>query len=63
MKLKERMLWKDMVRWCDSGVNLFIDSVVWIGAKLKNDQWHEEPVKIINKFINNGELIFVKGVR
>jgi predicted nucleic acid-binding protein len=33
-------------------VNLFIDSVVWIGAKLKNDQWHKESAKIINKFIN-----------
>lgn len=33
-------------------MNLFIDSVVWIGAKLKNDQWHENSVKIINKFIN-----------
>lgn len=26
--------------------------MVWIGAKLKNDQWHEASVKIINKFIN-----------
>jgi predicted nucleic acid-binding protein len=26
--------------------------VVWIGAKLKNDQWHKESAKIINKFIN-----------
>jgi len=33
-------------------VSLFIDSVVWIGAKLKNDQWHKASVKIINKFIN-----------
>lgn len=33
-------------------MNLFIDSVVWIGAKLKNDQWHKESVSIINKFIN-----------
>jgi predicted nucleic acid-binding protein len=29
----------------------FIDSVVWIGAKLKNDQWHKQSTKIINKFI------------
>ncbi len=43
-------------------MNLFIDSVVWIGAKLKNDQWHEESVKIINKYSNKGELIFIKGV-
>jgi len=33
-------------------VRLFIDSVVWIGAKLKNDQWHQKSVKIINNFIN-----------
>jgi hypothetical protein len=25
---------------------------VWIGAKLKNDQWHQKSVEIINKFIN-----------
>ena len=33
-------------------MSLFIDSVVWIGAKLKNDQWHQKSVKIINKFVN-----------
>jgi predicted nucleic acid-binding protein len=33
-------------------MNLFIDSVVWIGAKLKDDQWHKKSIKIINKFIN-----------
>jgi len=33
-------------------MSLFIDSVVWIGAKLKNDQWHEASLKIINKFID-----------
>lgn len=32
-------------------MKLFIDSVVWIGAKLKNDQWHKESAKIIDKFI------------
>ena len=26
--------------------------MVWIGAKLKNDQWHQKSVEIINKFIN-----------
>jgi len=25
--------------------------VVWIGAKLKNDQWHKESANIINRFI------------
>ncbi|MCD4842073.1 MAG: PIN domain-containing protein [Methanosarcinales archaeon] len=25
---------------------------MWIGAKLKNDQWHQKSVEIINKFIN-----------
>jgi len=29
----------------------FIDSVIWIGAKLKNDQWHKQSTKIINRFI------------
>lgn len=33
-------------------MNVFIDSVVWIGAKLKNDQWHKQSVKIFNKFIS-----------
>jgi predicted nucleic acid-binding protein len=32
-------------------MNTFIDSVVWIGAKLKNDQWHKQSAKIIKKFI------------
>jgi len=31
---------------------MFIDSVVWIGAKLKRDQWHDKSVPIINKFLN-----------
>lgn len=31
---------------------MFIDSIVWIGAKLKRDQWHEKSVPIINKFLN-----------
>jgi len=31
---------------------MFIDSVVWIGAKLKKDQWHDKSVPIINKFLN-----------
>ena len=25
--------------------------MVWIGAKLKNDQWHKESAHIINRFI------------
>ena len=32
-------------------MKLFIDSVVWIGAKLRNDQWHKQSAKIIDKFI------------
>jgi len=31
---------------------MFIDSVVWIGAKLKRDQRHDKSVLIINKFLN-----------
>ena len=31
---------------------MFVDSVVWIGAKLKRDQWHDKSVPIINKFLN-----------
>jgi hypothetical protein len=31
---------------------MFIDSVVWIGAKLKRDQWHDKSIPIINKFRN-----------
>lgn len=31
---------------------MFIDSVVWIGAKLKRDQWHSQSISIINKFLN-----------
>ena len=31
---------------------MFVDSVVWIGAKLKRDQWHDESIPIINKFLN-----------
>jgi predicted nucleic acid-binding protein len=33
-------------------VILFIDSVVWIGAKLKRDQWHRKSVPIIRKFLD-----------
>ena len=31
---------------------MFVDSVVWIGAKLKRDQWHDKSIPIINKFRN-----------
>jgi predicted nucleic acid-binding protein len=31
---------------------MFIDSVVWVGAKLKRDQWHDKSVPIINDFLN-----------
>ena len=31
---------------------MFIDSVVWIGAKLKRDQWHKKSVPIIRKFLD-----------
>jgi hypothetical protein len=31
---------------------MFIDSVVWIGAKLRRDQWHDRSAIIINKFLN-----------
>ena len=31
---------------------MFIDSVVWIGAKLKRDQWHDQSVSVINQFLN-----------
>lgn len=31
---------------------MFIDSVVWIGAKLKSDQWHEKSFIIITKFLD-----------
>ena len=31
---------------------MFIDSVVWIGAKLKRDQWHDKASTIITRFIN-----------
>ena len=43
------MLLKNITQCFDS---MFIDSVVWIGAKLKRDQWHEKSVPIINKFLN-----------
>ncbi len=47
---------------------LFIDSVVWIGAKLKRDQWHRKSVPIIKKFLflmfsvvaNGSSLAYVK---
>jgi len=31
---------------------MFIDSVVWIGAKLKRDQWHEKSVVIMHKLLS-----------
>lgn len=31
---------------------MFIDSVVWIGAKLKNDQWNQKSVHIVKKFVD-----------
>ena len=31
---------------------MFIDSGVWIRAKLKRDRWHGKSVSIINKFLN-----------
>ena len=34
---------------------MFIDSVVWIGAKLKRDQWHDKSTAIIQKFLD-GEI-------
>ena len=34
-----------------------VDSVVWIGAKLKNDQWHEQSNKIIRQFAEKPEKI------
>jgi predicted nucleic acid-binding protein len=36
---------------------MFIDSVVWIGAKLKNDQWHDQSEKIIRQFVKNSNQI------
>ena len=34
---------------------IFIDSVVWIGAKLKNDQWHHQSNTIIKQFLEDSE--------
>jgi predicted nucleic acid-binding protein len=31
---------------------MFIDSVVWIGAKLKRDKWHDKSSFILTKFLN-----------
>jgi predicted nucleic acid-binding protein len=31
---------------------MFIDSVVWIGAKLKRDKWHAKSSFILTKFLN-----------
>lgn len=31
---------------------MFIDSVVWIGAKLERDQWHADSKSILQKFLN-----------
>ena len=36
---------------------IFIDSVVWIGAKLKNDQWHDQSNKIIRQFVEDSKKI------
>jgi len=36
---------------------MFIDSVVWIGAKLKNDQWHEQSDKIIRQFVEKSNKV------
>ena len=37
---------------------VFVDSVVWIGAKLKNDQWYEQSNKIIRQFAEISEKFF-----
>jgi len=34
---------------------MFIDSVVWIRAKLSHDQWHEQSSNIIRQFVENSE--------
>ena len=34
---------------------MFIDSVVWIGAKLSHDQWHEQSSNIIRQFVENSD--------
>ena len=39
---------------------MFIDSVVWIGAKLKRDQWHGKSVPIIRKFLDK-EMLKARG--
>jgi len=31
---------------------MFIDSGIWIDAKLKRDRWHDQSVSVINKFLN-----------
>jgi predicted nucleic acid-binding protein len=41
---------------------MFIDSVVWIGAKLKNDQWHDQSEKIIRQFVKNYDYIILETV-
>ena len=38
---------------------MFIDSVVWIGAKLKNDQWHEQSNKIISQVKNSNKVVHI----
>ena len=39
---------------------MFIDSVVWIGAKLERDQWHKKARDIIKKFLYHEiELVYV----
>ena len=39
---------------------MFIDSVVWIGAKLKRDQWHDKSITIIKKFLNKDiDIVYV----
>lgn len=32
---------------------MFIDSVVWIGAKLERDQWHAESKSVLQRFLNH----------
>ena len=36
---------------------MFIDSVVWIGAKLKSDQWHDKSNTVIKQFVENSKQI------
>ena len=36
---------------------MFVDSVVWIGAKLKRDQWYSRSLSIIKRFMEEKEMI------